>query len=334
MKIDNVASRNRTLVLSHSEQKKYESQFEYTYPPQSECVDKIFCADFLKEVNNIPENFIDLAVIDPPYNLTKNYDGVTFKQSSDEEYELWLNRWIPSVIKVLKKDGSLYICGDWVNSSALYRVLSKNCIIRNRITCERKNGRGSLSKWKNSSEDIWFCTKSNDYIFNLDAVKLKRKVIAPYKDEKGNPKDWDYEDGKGFRLTSPSNLWTDISVPFWSMPENTEHLPQKPEKLIAKLILASSNPGDIVLDGFLGSGTTAVVAKKLNRHFIGFEQSSRYACIALKRLEQANNASSIQGFDGQFFWERNTGIEQKKQKQQKSINESNTTLNKTSNSLF
>ena len=242
--------------------------------------------------------------------------------------------WIPSVIKVLKKDGSLYICGDWVNSSALYRVLSKNCIIRNRITWEREKGRGSLSNWKNSSEDIWFCTKSNDYIFNVDAVKLKRKVIAPYKDEKGNPKDWDYEDGKGFRLTSPSNLWTDISVPFWSMPENTEHPTQKPEKLIAKLILASSNPGDIVLDGFLGSGTTAVVAKKLNRHFIGFEQSSRYACIALKRLEQANNASSIQGFDGQFFWERNTGIEQKKQKQQKSINESNTTLNKTSISLF
>lgn len=129
-----------------------------------------------------------------------------------------------------------------------------------------------MNNWKNCLEDIWFFTKSRNYKFNLDAVKVQRPVIAPYRDEAGRPKDW-VDDGKGrYRLTAPSNVWTDISIPFWSMPENTPHPTQKPEKLIAKLILASSNAGDVVLDPFLGSGTTSVTAKKLGRHYIGIER--------------------------------------------------------------
>src|SRR5207244_1385233 len=100
---------------------------------------------------------------------------------------------------------------------------------------------------------------SNNYVFNVDKVKLKRRVLAPYTDASGNPKDWERSDRGDYRLTHPSNLWTDLTVPFWSMPENTDHPTQKPEKLVAKLILASSNAGDFVLDPFLGSGTTSVV---------------------------------------------------------------------------
>ena len=102
-------------------------------------------------------------------------------------------------------------------------------------------------------EDIWFFTKSKDYTFNLEAVKVQRRVIAPYRDKSGLPKDWVQNDDERYRLTAPSNIWTDISIPFWSMPENTPHPTQKPEKLIAKLILASSNPGDLVFDPFVGS---------------------------------------------------------------------------------
>ena len=90
------------------------------------------------------------------------------------------------------------------------------------------------------------------------------------------------------------------------MPENTEHPTQKPEKLIAKLILASSNEGDIVLDPFLGSGTTSVVAKKLNRRYVGIELDRLYACLAEKRLEKAESDLRIQGYDHGIFWERNT----------------------------
>ena len=137
-------------------------------------------------------------------------------------------------------------------------------------------------------------------------MKQKRRVLAPYRNADGQPKDWVKTDRGNCRLTHPSNIWTDISVPFWSMPENTDHPTQKPEKLIAKLILASSNPGDLVLDPFLGSGTTAVVAQKLGRDFIGVEQNQDYCCWALKRLQLAQHDRTIQGYADGIFWERNT----------------------------
>src|ERR1035437_6133592 len=90
------------------------------------------------------------------------------------------------------------------------------------------------------------------------------------------------------------------------MSENTDHPTQKPEKLLAKIILASSNKGDIVFDPFLGSGTTAVTAKKLGRNYCGIELDTEYCCLAEKRLELAETDKNIQGFDGEVFWERNT----------------------------
>ena len=177
--------------------------------------------------------------------------------------------------------------------------------MRNRITWEREKGRGSKTNWKNNSEDIWFCTVSDNYVFNVDAVKQKKKVIAPYREEDGTPKDWHKDENGSFRFTHPSNLWTDISIPFWSMPENTEHPTQKPEKLLAKLLLASSNEGQVVFDPFLGSGTTSVVAKKLNRKFVGIEIDEKYACISEKRIEAAGREKKIQGLYDGVFWERN-----------------------------
>jgi site-specific DNA-methyltransferase (adenine-specific) len=141
-------------------------------------------------------------------------------------------------------------------------------------------------------------------------VKLKRQVIAPYTDESGSPKDWDDGEEGRYRLTYPSNFWHDLTVPFWSMPENTEHPTQKPEKLLAKIILASSDANAVVLDPFLGSGTTSVVAKKLNRHFIGIEIDEKFCCLAEKRLALAESDKSIQGFRDGVFWERNTLAEQ------------------------
>ena len=137
-------------------------------------------------------------------------------------------------------------------------------------------------------------------------MKLKRQVMAPYKTPSGQPKDWDDDGAEKYRLTHPSNLWTDITVPFWSMPENTDHPTQKPEKLIAKLMLASSEPRDVVLDPFLGSGTTSVVAKKLGRQYVGIEQDLDYCCLAEKRLALADSDATIQGYSDGVFWERNT----------------------------
>ncbi len=98
------------------------------------------------------------------------------------------------------------------------------------------------------------------------------------------------------------------------MPENTAHPTQKPEKLLAKLILASSNPGDIVFDPFLGAGSTSVTAKKLNRHYVGIEINDQYCVWAEKRLEMAESDATIQGYSNGIFWERNTNALQKKYK--------------------
>jgi site-specific DNA-methyltransferase (adenine-specific) len=148
---------------------------------------------------------------------------------------------------------------------------------------------------------------SDEFTFNLDAVKVRRKVLAPYT-ENGKPKDWQRTDSGDYRETHPSNLWTNISVPFWSMPENTDHPTQKPEKLLAKIILASSNEGDLILDPFAGSGTTAVVAKKLNRRFVTIESDRKYCTLAVKRLQIAENDKTIQGFADGVFWERNSNL--------------------------
>lgn len=176
--------------------------------------------------------------------------------------------------------------------------------MQNRITWQREKGRGAKTNWKNGMEDIWFATNSEKYTFNLNSVKIRKKVIAPYKID-GKPKDWNESEDGNFRDTCPSNFWDDITIPFWSMPENTTHPTQKPEKLIAKLILASSNENDVILDPFVGSGTTSVVAKKLNRKYIGIEMDDYYCALTEYRLDKANDDKQIQGYKNGIFFERN-----------------------------
>lgn len=271
-----------------------------------EILNRTICQDVFEALPYLPKDFVDLLIVDPPYNLTKDFNGSKFKQCDRPTYTAWLDSWISQLKDVLKPNASAYFCADWATSTVMYPVLEKHFIVRNRITWEREKGRGAQANWKNASEDIWFCTVSETYTFNVDAVKLKRQVMAPYRDLAGQPKDWDDTGSKNYRLTHPSNLWTDITVPFWSMTENTDHPTQKPEKLVAKLLLASSNPDDVVLDPFLGSGTTAVVAKKLGRQYVGIEQDPDYCCLAEKRLALADIDPTIQGYADGVFWERNT----------------------------
>ena len=238
-----------------------------------------------------------------------------FNSRSEDSYADFLDTWFPQVCAKLKDDGSLYMCGDWKCTSVMQRAIEKELCILNRITWQREKGRGAKSNWKNGMEDIWFAVKNpKDYFFDVDSVKMKRRVLAPYKAD-GKPKDWE-ESGEGnFRLTYPSNFWDDISIPFWSMPENTDHPTQKPEKLYAKLILASSEKGDVIFDPFLGSGTSSVVAKKLGRNYCGIEMNEEYCIWAEKRLLMAESDPSIQGYSDGVFWERNSLGEQKKKKE-------------------
>ena len=272
--------------------------------------DRTVLGDSFAVLPLLPEACADLIIADPPYNLTKTYNGSVFSKKTAEEYEAYTRRWLMPAARLLRQGGTLYVCCDWETSLIIGRVLGDFLTVRNRITWQREKGRGARANWKNSLEDIWFATKGAGYTFNLNAVKLRRRVIAPYRVD-GKPKDWTETDSGNYRDTCPSNFWDDITVPFWSMPENTAHPTQKPEKLIAKLILASSNPGDLVLDPFLGSGTTSVTAKKLGRHYVGIEREAQYCLWCEQRLEAAAQDPEIQGYSGGVFRERNSRPEKR-----------------------
>lgn len=309
------AERNKTIDITIEEGQHYlDKCVSISNPTEvSKIIDKTIVGDTFLVIPFLPHNFVDLLIVDPPYNLDKNFHGNKHKKTSDEMYEEYTESWVQLIKPLLKETATIYVCCDWQSSPAIGRVLKKYFHIQNRITWQREKGRGALSNWKNGMEDIWFATNSKAYTFNVEDVKVRRKVIAPYKVD-GKPKDWEETEAGNFRNTYPSNFWDDISIPYWSMPENTAHPTQKSEKLLAKLILASSNKEDVVFDPFLGSGSTSVVAKKLQRHFVGIEQNAQYCIWAEKRLEMAESDNSIQGYTDGVFWERNTTSLQKKSK--------------------
>ena len=302
------APRNRTLELDKADIERLRAGISRSREPgERGRSDELFCGDTFAILPKLNTGTFDLLFADPPYNLTKQFGQERFASRTSDDYEAWLDSWLKLCGPLLKNDASVYICGDWRSSGAIQRVGSKYFKLQNRITWEREKGRGAKTNWKNAAEDIWFFTVSDKYTFNLDQVKQRRRVVAPYR-ENGKPKDWNESEKGNFRDTHPSNIWTDITVPFWSMPENTDHPTQKPEKLLAKIILASTNPGDLILDPFAGSGTTAVVAKKLGRHFVTIESDEQYCLLAAKRLETAETDKSIQGFADGVFWERNSRL--------------------------
>lgn len=307
------APRNRTITMTEKEITNYAKSLltlsEKAALPA--IANRTINMPLEKAVPFLPEKFADLLILDPPYNLSRTFHSNTFNRMDNESYTALLDSWLQKLVPFLKKNASVYICGDWKTSSIIQTVGERYFKVRNRIVWEREKGRGAKNNWKNCTEDIWFFTVGNEYTFNVEQVKLKRKVLAPYTSKNGEPKDWQESHTGKYRLTHPSNIWTDITIPFWSMPENTEHPTQKPEKLIAKLILASSNKDDVIFDPFLGSGTTSVTAKKLGRTYVGIEQEKHYCLLAEKRLEAAGVSHDIQGYDGSYFWERNTFNERK-----------------------
>ena len=306
------SSRNKTIDLTVEEGKEYLERCVKIDAVQSSLasiLNKTIIGNTFEIMPLLPRDSVDLVIADPPYNLTKAFNGTTFSKKTVTDYEEYTRKWLSLVYPLIKDNGSIYVCCDWETSLIIGRVLGEFFTVRSRITWQREKGRGAAANWKNGLEDVWFATKSNKYTFNLDAVKIRKKVIAPYKVD-GKPKDWDETADGNYRNTCPSNFWDDITIPFWSMPENTAHPTQKSEKLIAKIMLASSNPSDVVFDPFLGSGTTSVVAKKLERKYIGIEINEQYCVWAEKRLEMAGSEKNIQGYVNGVFWERNTLSEQ------------------------
>lgn len=317
------AARNRTITLTDEEHKCYSGDLIRVSKGATVAAveNRILNQDIHQIVSLLPASFVDLLILDPPYNLTKTFKSSTFHKRSLDSYSEWFECLLVKLLPTLKNTASVYVCSEWYSSTPVHLVLDKYLKVRNRITWEREKGRGAKTNWKNASEDIWFATVSEDYVFNVGDVKLKRRVLAPYTDVNGAPRDWEDTSEGHFRLTHPSNLWNDITVPFWSMPENTDHPTQKPEKLLAKLILGSSSEHDLVFDPFAGVGSTLVAAKKLNRRFLGVEIEREYCLLAAKRLRLAESDKTIQGYEDGVFWERNTLSAQRREKGSKCMHD-------------
>ncbi len=209
----NRAARNRTVTVSDSEIPVLEQQIRGVETIRAGFHDDMIVnADLFDCLDFIPDGYFDLIIIDPPYNLDKDFHGRKFAVMKTDAYEEFLRSWFYRVCDKLKPDGSLYMCGDWKCTSSMQRVIEERLTVVNRISWQREKGRGAKANWKNSMEDIWFAVKNpRDYYFDVDSVKMKRKVIAPYRED-GRPKDWEETENGNFRITCPSNFWDDISV--------------------------------------------------------------------------------------------------------------------------
>ena len=294
------SAKNKTLNLSEEQERKYLALCPKKYV-SDDCVIKGDCMEIMWD---IPHSSVDLMIVDPPYNMYKKFGSEEFSRQSMAEYEKYTRSCIERALPLLKKTASVYVCCDWFSGITIGAALADYFVLRNRITWQREKGRGALKNWKNGMEDVWFASVGDDYYFDVNAVKQRKKVIAPYRKD-GVPKDWQEENGEKFRYTFPSNFWDDVTVPYWSMPENTPHPTQKPEKLLAKIILASSRPGDLVFDPFGGSGSTAVTAKKLGRRYLTIEKDEKYCAMAAYRLEKADSDKSVSGMKDGVFLPRN-----------------------------
>lgn len=243
---------------------------------------KIINGDSVKVLREcIDDNSVDLIFIDPPYNIGKNFNGHKDKWDKDEDYLEWCYEWLQLCISKLKKNGSLYVMTS-TQFMPYYDIFLRDKInILSRIVwyydssgVQAKNYYGSLY------EPILFCVKDIDnYTFNANDILVEAKTGAKRKliDYRKNPPQI-YNSEK-----VPGNVWEFPRVRY-RMEEYENHPTQKPVALLERIIQASSNPGDIILDPFSGTFTTAFVAKKLHRKSISIELQEDYIKIGLRRL--------------------------------------------------
>ncbi|MBN32845.1 MAG: site-specific DNA-methyltransferase [Dehalococcoidia bacterium] len=252
-------------------------------------INKIYKMDAVKFLNSVEENSVDLAIIDPPYNMSKaGWDS--FK--SNKDFFDFTYKWIDALLPTLKKTASLYIFNTPFNSAYILQYLiEKGLIFQNWITWDKRDGfNASKKRYTHGQETILFFTKSKNYTFNSDDIRVPYESTDRIKhaQKKGiikNGKRW-FPDLRG-RLCG--EVWHITSERHQNKvkgkTQKLEHLTPKPIEMIDRMISASSNIDDLVLDCFVGSGTTAVSAKKLNRNFICADSSAEYVKIAKKRLK-------------------------------------------------
>jgi site-specific DNA-methyltransferase (adenine-specific) len=250
----------------------------------------LFNLDVIEFLDKVEDNSVDLVIADPPYNQGLDYWD-NFKNESD--YFDFMHLWLEKVIPKMKKNSSIYLFNNPRNSAYILDFLEKKGLIfQNWIIWHKKDGFSSHKRRFNISQEvILFFSKGNKYVFNYDDVRVPyeseaRMLIAKSKGILKNGKRW-YPNPNGKLCT---DVWTFTSDRHKKKHNGRlikgKHPTPKPEDLIQRIIMASSNSGDLVMDLFSGTGTTSYVAKKSGRDFIGCELDYEYFELALERLNQ------------------------------------------------
>ena len=252
---------------------------------------KLYLGDCVTVMQKFDDESVDLVFADPPYNIKKaDWDNL----GSQQEYVIWSENWIKEAARILKPTGSLYVCGF---SEILADIKSPamkffdNC---RWIVWHYKNKASLANDWGRSHESILHFRKTKKHTFNVDAVRIPySEHTLKYPDhpqaitsQYGNGKQHHWEPNP--EGAKPKDV-LEIPTTCNGMHEKTPHPTQKPEELLRKIILASSNENDVIFDPFLGSGTTAVCAEQLKRKWIGSDMSEEYLNWAINRLELVEN---------------------------------------------
>lgn len=244
---------------------------------------KIYWGDALQILSDeIPDTSVDLIFADPPYNIGKDFNGRKDKWASDGEYREWCYRWLDLCVGKLKPTGSLYLMAATQNMPHFDIYLSEKLHILSRIVWFYDSSGVQAKRYFGSLyEPILFCAKDKkQYTFNADDILVEAKTGAERKlIDYRKPVPSVYNSKK-----VPGNVW-EIPRVRYRMNEYEDHPTQKPVALLERIILASSNPGDLVLDPFSGTFTTSVIARKWGRQSVGIEIEEEYVKIGLRRLE-------------------------------------------------
>lgn len=238
---------------------------------------RLLCGHAVQEMSRLPDACIDLLIADPPYNLGKDY-GNNLDRKAWHEYEAFTRSWLAQAVRLLKPTGSIYVFMGVRFISRLFLLLEEEFELNFNgwITWHYTQGMGRKSGFSPRHEDILYFTRSQDFIFNLDDVRVPQKY---------------YRERNNMAGANPGDVWTFSHVHYCSA-EREAHPTQKPEALLERIIKASSQPGQVVLDPFVGSGTTCRVAQVLERVWFGIDINPEYISMSQKRLD-----APFTGFD-------------------------------------
>lgn len=238
---------------------------------------RIILGDATDKLSELPSSHFDVVIADPPYNLGKDY-GNNGDRKGFDEYLDFSRKWIRECCRVLKPSGTIYVFMGFRFISYIYDILDRDygLVFNSWLVWHYTQGMGKTRGFSPRHDDILMFTKTDDFIFNLDDVRVPQKF---------------YRDRNNMRGANPGDVW-EFSHVHYCNPNRQNHPTQKPEGLIERMVLVSSNIEGSVLDPFSGSGTTLRVCQQVNRNCIGIEINPEYVEMARQRLE-----AEFRGFD-------------------------------------